>query len=80
MKSLIVTNKHNNIGKVIDVDFCDRSQHLIGEDENHYHFNDVCDVETLEHEHEKAIKLANYWLDVAKTIEKYWKGYGGIDA
>jgi hypothetical protein len=74
MKSLIVTNKHNNIGKVIDVDFCDRSQHLIGEDEKHYHFNDVCDIETLEHEHEKAIKLANYWLEVAKTIEMYWKG------
>jgi len=71
MKALVVTNKHGMYCEEVEVQSAAKSQHYVDDLGRLYHINDIVDIETVDHELEKAIKLMNYWEGVIVAINNY---------
>jgi hypothetical protein len=71
MKSLIVTNTHNNRGEVVDLDFTEQKYYYADESGRCYTINDFVDVDAILHEQAKADRLIEYWTLVSCTILQF---------
>ena len=71
MLSLIVTNTHKNKGEVVDLDFTDQKYYYSDDQGRVYTLNDFVDVDAINHEQAKAIKLIEYSTGVLEAIQKY---------
>ena len=71
MKALVVTNTHGMYGKEVEVQSTSKAQHYVDGQDRLYHINDIVNVEEVEHELEKSIKLMNYWEGVKVAINRY---------
>jgi hypothetical protein len=71
MKVLVVTNTHGMYVKEIEVQSTSKAQHYVDDQDRLYHINDIVNVEDVEHELEKSIKLMKYWEGVMVAINRY---------
>lgn len=75
MKIIVVTDVHKNRGEVLEVNHTGQSQFYSDEDGRMYHINDIVDVELMDHEQDKADRLAEYWTKVSMTIQEHHARY-----
>ena len=71
MKALVVTNTHGMYGKEVEVQSTAKAQHYVDDQNRLFRINDIVDIETVDHELEKSIKLMEYWKGVMVAINRY---------